>query len=304
MLPNFLFVGARKCGSTSFYQALDRHPDVFVSNKKETKFFVSMREYMRGPTFYEARYFDLWRGEMAVGEIDPEIIDAADAPERIRSVLGHEVKLIFSFRHPVERAYSHYLHNFARLDEFDSFEQALQHDDTRTLPAFRYRWTSNYARDLERFLNVFPRENCLLLIFEELFGADRNRHFGSVLEFLGVAAADIEPTHEMTRYLPKIHVAERAGSVRGNYVDRQNQIAFGEFSVDHGDIVIEQPRIGLKVLKAPSEATRSALRRHAEIAPPLELDEGDRKRLFDTYFADYVPEFERLIERRVDLWRD
>ena len=41
MLPNFLIVGAAKSGTTSLYRYLQQHPDIFMSQKKEPKFFSS-----------------------------------------------------------------------------------------------------------------------------------------------------------------------------------------------------------------------------------------------------------------------
>ena len=41
--PNFIIVGAPKCGSTSLYSYLDKHPDVFMSPIKEPGFLI--KEY-------------------------------------------------------------------------------------------------------------------------------------------------------------------------------------------------------------------------------------------------------------------
>jgi len=38
--PNFLIIGAQKSGTTSLYEYLNQHPDILMSNKKETEFFA------------------------------------------------------------------------------------------------------------------------------------------------------------------------------------------------------------------------------------------------------------------------
>ncbi len=38
-LPNFLIIGAPKCGTTSLYAYLSQHPQVFMSVPKEPTFF-------------------------------------------------------------------------------------------------------------------------------------------------------------------------------------------------------------------------------------------------------------------------
>ena len=40
-LPNFLIVGAAKSGTTSLYQYLHEHPEIFMSGNKEPRFFIS-----------------------------------------------------------------------------------------------------------------------------------------------------------------------------------------------------------------------------------------------------------------------
>ena len=43
--PNFLIVGAAKSGSTSLYQYLSQHPEVFMPVNKEPNYFVA--EYQK-----------------------------------------------------------------------------------------------------------------------------------------------------------------------------------------------------------------------------------------------------------------
>ena len=39
--PNFLIVGAAKAGTTSFAKYLNQHPDVFIPENKELRYFIS-----------------------------------------------------------------------------------------------------------------------------------------------------------------------------------------------------------------------------------------------------------------------
>lgn len=40
MLPTFLVIGAQKSGTTSLWKYLKGHPQVFVTDDKEPRFFV------------------------------------------------------------------------------------------------------------------------------------------------------------------------------------------------------------------------------------------------------------------------
>jgi len=73
MLPNFLCVGAQKAGTTTLYEILKQHPDIFLPKKiKETKFFVFEEKYQKGKAWYESAFFSEWKNEHAVGEVDLE----------------------------------------------------------------------------------------------------------------------------------------------------------------------------------------------------------------------------------------
>ncbi|MBE9124804.1 MULTISPECIES: sulfotransferase [unclassified Coleofasciculus] len=37
-LPDFIIIGAGKCGTTSLHSYLDQHPQVYISPQKETLF--------------------------------------------------------------------------------------------------------------------------------------------------------------------------------------------------------------------------------------------------------------------------
>jgi hypothetical protein len=57
-LPNFLCVGAQKSGTTTLYEILKTHPDIFLPRKiKETKFFVYEENLQKGKEWYEKEFF-------------------------------------------------------------------------------------------------------------------------------------------------------------------------------------------------------------------------------------------------------
>ncbi len=41
-LPNFLIIGAPRCGTTTLYEALKAHPDVYMSPEKEPWYFAAV----------------------------------------------------------------------------------------------------------------------------------------------------------------------------------------------------------------------------------------------------------------------
>lgn len=195
MLPNFLVVGGQKCGTTSLHEYLSLHPDIYLPSVKETHFFADPKKYENGIEYYEKEYFSDWKGEPAVGEVDPDYIYIPDALERIRQHLDvKNLKIVLLVRNPVDRAFSHYLMTYRRGVEKESFENAIQLEHKRIKKGFyerehfSYLDRGFYGRDVERFLNVFPSHNVMVLDAYEF----RNNTLGcirNVLDFIGVDAA-------------------------------------------------------------------------------------------------------------------
>lgn len=178
--PTFIGIGAQKCASTWIYDILSDHPQVALSALKEVDFFSY--KYDHGLQWYERNFDELYQGQPVIGEISPSYFHEPAVPER---VLRHypDIKLIVSLRNPVKRAISNHMHEI-RTGHFDgddlSFEKGLTNNAT-------YVDQGLYAKHLQRWLAVFPRENILILVFEEMI-ADRAKSARQIYEFLGVSA--------------------------------------------------------------------------------------------------------------------
>ncbi len=110
-LPTFICIGAMKCGTSSLHQYLGEHPQVAVSTPKETDSFLERNEKDR--TWYHG-CFD--SEAKAYGEVSPNYTKHPgfpDVPDRMHEMLP-DVKLIYLVRDPIERAISHYVHNWTR----------------------------------------------------------------------------------------------------------------------------------------------------------------------------------------------
>lgn len=178
-LPTFLIVGAAKCGTTSLFEYLGQHPDVFVPHCKEPQYF-SRAPYpalARNDEEY-ARLFAGRRGEKAVGEASVSYLCDEEAPGRIKALIP-EAKIIILLRDPVERAYSLWWHMHHLGFEPLPFAEALKKEDERRhSPEFRnnaphyhgffyYCHSGMYCAQVKRYLDLFGPENVRVRIFEE-----------------------------------------------------------------------------------------------------------------------------------------
>lgn len=105
--PNFLCVGAQKSGTTSLYNILKQHSEVFMPDKKELHFFDWNENFDKSTEWY----FQMFQNSLkfnARGEITPNYIYKDNVAQRIFDTLGKDVKLIFMLRNPADRAFSHY----------------------------------------------------------------------------------------------------------------------------------------------------------------------------------------------------
>ena len=202
-LPDFLILGAQKAGTTALYAYLRWHSDITGPSFKEVSFFD--RHYAKGERWYRA-HLPIKRRAL-VGEASPSYLFHPLAPERVKRTIP-AARLIALLRDPVERAFSHYQHEVALGRESLSFEDAIDREDERMEgevermlrdPAyFSYAWWNYtylsrglYADQLERWYAVFPREQLLVLLTDEL-AADTPSTYRRVLDFLGAGLHDLD----------------------------------------------------------------------------------------------------------------
>jgi len=200
--PNLFIIGAPKCGTTSLYEYLKGHPQVYMSAAKEPGYFAP-DNLARGSHNLrygtdEERYlalFDQAGQAKHVGEASVGYIYSAQAPQLI-----HEwdpgARIIVMFRDPLKMIPS--LHN-QRLAEGrehqDSFRAAIEReiarhgrtpprDDEPPAPG-SYRDRALFSRYLPSWLDKFGREQVLVILLEDL-EREPAAVFRRVLEFLNV----------------------------------------------------------------------------------------------------------------------
>ncbi|OSS38180.1 Sulfotransferase [Christiangramia flava JLT2011] len=126
--PNFLIVGAAKAGTTSLAKYLNDHPDIYIPDKKELRFFISelikdispddplRKRIFEQSILDEKEYFENFeREEKVKGEASVHYLyHHSSAIPKIKSYLGDEVSIIIILRNPIKRLKSNYdfLYNF------------------------------------------------------------------------------------------------------------------------------------------------------------------------------------------------
>jgi hypothetical protein len=175
LLPNFLIVGAAKAGTTSLYEYIRQHPDIFMPSRvKEPGYFRNPIESWVPAMSFEA-YLDLFKegsGKKAIGEASTPYLTSEESPELIRSTLG-DVKIIIVLRNPAKRAFSLYLYNLMNgWEGEDTFEKALDKEPLRLkkpMPhVFYYFHSGLYFQQVKRYIDTFGRDRVMVYLFEDL----------------------------------------------------------------------------------------------------------------------------------------
>lgn len=221
LLPQFLIIGTQKGGTTSLYRYLEQHPCIAPAFTKEVHYFDNHTrdyKYGKGISWYRShfaysslKYYHQFflRQSLITGEATPDYLFDLHAPKRILSDLPN-LKFIVMLRNPVDRAYSHYLHNCRAVwdkgREPLSFESAIAEESIRisdeidkincnekyfSYNYMHYSYVSRgvYVEQLKRWFVLFPQHQFLILKSEDFFDNPRII-YDKVLDFLG-----LEPWH-------------------------------------------------------------------------------------------------------------
>ena len=176
-LPDFLVIGAQKSGSTSLFNYIAMHPQVFPSIQKEIFYF---NKYFDNGELWYRRYFpfqkNLSRNGMVTGEATTTYLASDLAPERVKELLPN-AKLIAVLRDPVERAVSQYYHCIRTGREVRGLEEVFNESlfagwkNQRDLPSLDRSYLENglYAEQLSRWLNYYSEDQLLVIQAEQLF---------------------------------------------------------------------------------------------------------------------------------------
>ena len=220
VMPDFIIIGAARCGTTSLYNYLIQHPCIYTAAAKEPGFFGPT--YNAGILWYKAhfpsifyKFYIKWqtKQDFLTGEGSTIYLLDQRAPKRVFEKISN-VKLIVLLRNPMDRAYSNYNYQVMEKREKRSFNQAIEdelkisnsdnirlteyeHNEMMIQKAYSYLNPGIYVDQLTNWLEFFPKEQFLIIKTEE-FNARPKKTLEHVFEFLGIpnySIANLEKQH-------------------------------------------------------------------------------------------------------------
>ncbi|MEM7131339.1 MAG: sulfotransferase domain-containing protein [Chloroflexota bacterium] len=273
-LVDFMIVGAQKCGTTTLAAQLAAHPDVCFCKEKEPGFFNSHVDWEDKLDEYHSLYTPA-NGQIC-GEAStmytffPEVVDVHERLYRYNPAL----KLIYIMRNPVERAVSLYAHNVVRNIEKSAPEQAIFKDPT-------YLNRSRYGMQIQPFIELFGRENVLLLVFEEYI-ADQNSALAQVADFLNISVNGFNNQDDSHN-----HKSVGVPYLKYEFV---RQITSTDLFQSLRTYVPQNIRYSLR------SYVSNTLEEKPEFSPPL-------RQAMRRFVDDDINAIERLLERKIPAWQ-
>ncbi len=202
--PDFFIVGQPKSGTTALYEMLKRHPQIYMPDRKEPRFFAAEMLHRDPPrpggtpaTLDEyLSWFDAARPDQRVAEASPWYMWSPTAASRIAEVRP-DARIIAIIREPASLLRSLHL-EFVQLyvETETDLKKAIALEEPRRqgreIPRHTY-WPqmllySDHVRSVEqlrRYHAVFPPEQILVLIYDD-FRSDNAGTLRRVLSFLDI----------------------------------------------------------------------------------------------------------------------
>lgn len=281
--PNFIICGMKKAATTSLYEYLQQHPDVYMSSIKEPKYFLfdpddpffvnaPLRKY---PIRTEEEYLALFAGvkhERAIGEASPSYAMSDRARRQISAVIPN-AKLIFSLRNPVDRLYSAHQMGVRGGSIDASFDEYIESNWHR-LPQFEY------SRFLRPWVEDFSRTSLMFVLSENLRLAPSDE-ISRLYRFL-----DVDDS-----FVPDRLREYNSGGIPRR--KRLNQLLF----------YIRKHPYKRSIASVLPTSARNAFNRiyvgNLEKAPAMS---PETRRLLNAYFEEDVAELSQLIDLDLSIW--
>jgi hypothetical protein len=208
--------------------------------------------------------------------------------QRIFDTLGKNVKLIFVFRNPVARAYSHYLMSQRKGFEELSFDEAIENESERLKSKpkkkfnFSYFSRGFYSHQVERFMKLFPEENFLFLVFEDDFIKNRKATFDKIQDFLGVKRAELDL------------------GIRSNEAAATKSKAIHDLTRKKNPVRSALGKLLPKSVRRSAQQFLSG--KNTESIQNPKLDSKREKELIQQYFIEDIHKLEKMIHRNLSTW--
>lgn len=298
-LPNFFLIGPPKTATTSLHYYLSQHPEVCMSEPKETRYLDN--NYKENLAGYDS-FFAHYKNEKAIADASPTYAFLPFVADRIKKHFP-QAKIIFCFRDPVDRAFSGWLMRCAKGNEKNNFIDALKLNlEQRKSINFEgeaglkewlkdqsalggknqivyrtYIEGSMYSEQLKSYMQRFPKEQIQIIWLDDL-KKDFMGTLKNVFAFIGVA--------------------ENFSDIKTEAINKHKKVRLkGLFNLFGKDKVKNVK----KYLPGFMQKLLKPILRTEVVKPEMTIEE---KQFAYKIFASDIEELERLTGRDLSKWKN
>ena len=199
VLPDFLIIGAKRCGTTSLFTHLPEHPSITSSHHDNMGFFND--NFNLGINWYRSFFIKKSHkkkienkyGKCLSFDTTTTYMESKTTAQNVKKVKP-DMKIIVMVRNPIDRAYSQYQRTIKDNIESRKFEDSIDDEikkiDNEKEISFKInRNESNYIKkgiyyeQLKPWFELFPRENIGIFSTEE-FKINSEKIYNNIFDFL------------------------------------------------------------------------------------------------------------------------
>ena len=293
--PDFIIVGAPKCGTTSLWGYLSQHPKVFMPSKKEPMFFCGYEKNFTGPLsngYNSSMITDTDEYLQLFAQAKSEQITGEASTDYFKSGFrwNPKTKIIIVLRNPVERACSEHQHmlrdQHENLSLLDALKCENQRIDNGYIPLFWHVRRGLYADAVQQYIDLFGKDQVKIFIFDDL-KSDPQRVYDELLAFLDL------PDFKLN--------LERKWNISGIPKSQFFQKLYRGWSITDNNTRWKKTLQGL----IPSKALRQKLRgrfREANLKKNIKYSEKELTILKERFSEDTI-RLEQILDRKLEHWK-
>ena len=287
LMPNFFVIGASKSGSSALHAYLRPHPDICMSREKEPAFFVDQQELEAAWPIMAREacshqwdaYLDLWAGGEDARYRGEGSVYYSQSPHRSGvaqriAAFCPDARIVYTVREPVARAVGHY------WQRFKEFQELLSIDDAMRANAL-YRDSSDYALQLNEYLQYFDRSQIKIVVAEDL-----RSHRRETLADL-IAWLDLPPYDYDEKQITERH--------KSPPTSRKERFPLVRKMRDSALWAVARERLPTRVVDGLRDASTTEFAK-------AEVDESGARDYLCRYLAPRRAAFEELLGRHVEAW--
>lgn len=178
--PDFILIGAMKCGTSTLAKQLAEQAGVFMTTPKEPNFFSDDAVFGQGADWYAALFDEACPVDLK-GEASTHYTKLPTYPETVTRMVAAlpSLKLVYMIRNPMERAVSHYIHEWTEGRQGEDANAAFA-----SCPEIvEY---GRYGMQVMPFVEAYGKEAIFLTSLEQI-KADPDGEFVAICDHLGVS---------------------------------------------------------------------------------------------------------------------